>query len=74
MIKLTKLNGRELVVNADLIEFIESTPDTLVSLTTGRKIMVLEELDDVIRKAVGYRTKARIYPVPAGGSGSVFEG
>lgn len=74
MIKLTKLNGRELVVNADLIEFIESTPDTLVSLTTGRKIMVLEELDEVIRKAVGYRAKARIYPVPTGGTGSIFEG
>ena len=74
MIKVTKLNGNELVVNADLIEFIESTPDTLISLTTGRKIMVLEEMDDVIRLAVGYRTKARIYPVPVGGSGSVFEG
>ena len=74
MIKVTKLNGRELVVNADLIEFVESTPDTLISLTTGRKIMVLEELDDVVRKAVSYRTKARIYPVPTGGTGSVFEG
>ena len=74
MIKVTKLNGNELVVNADLIEFIESTPDTLISLTTGRKIMVLEEMDDVIRLAVGYRAKARIYPVPVGGTGSVFEG
>ena len=74
MIKVTKLNGREIVVNADLIEFIEATPDTLISLTTGRKIMVLEELDDVISRAVGYRAKARIYPVPAGGQGSVFEG
>jgi len=74
MIKVTKLNGRELVVNADLIEFIESTPDTLISLTTGRKIMVLEELDDVVRMAVGYRAKARIYPIPTGGTGSVFEG
>jgi flagellar protein FlbD len=74
MIKVTKLNGRELVVNADLIEFIESTPDTLISLTTGRKIMVLEELDEVIRMAVGYRAKARIYPIPTGGTGSVFEG
>ena len=62
------------MVNADLIEFVESTPDTLISLTTGRKIMVLEELDDVVRKAVSYRTKARIYPVPTGGTGSVFEG
>jgi len=74
MIKVTKLNGTELVVNADLIEFIESTPDTLISLTTGRKIMVLEDLDDVVGRAVGYRAKARIYPVPTGGTGSVFEG
>ena len=74
MIKVTKLNGNGLVVNADLIEFIESTPDTLISLTTGRKIMVLEELDEVIRLALGYRAKARFTPVPAGGTGSVFEG
>jgi flagellar protein FlbD len=74
MIKVTKLNGRELVVNADLIEFVESTPDTLISLTTGRKIMVLEELDEVIQRAVGYRAQAKIYPVPTGGTGSVFEG
>jgi len=72
MIKVTKLNGRELVVNADLIEFIESIPDTLISLTTGRKIMVLEDLDDVVRMAVSYRSRARIYPIPTGGQGSVF--
>ena len=74
MIKVTKLNGRELVVNADLIEFIESTPDTIISLTTGRKIMVLEEMDAVIRMAVEYRAKARVFPIPTGGTGSVFEG
>jgi len=74
MIKVTKLNGRELVVNADLIEFVESTPDTLISLTTGRKIMVLEDLDEVVARAVGYRSRARIYPIPTGGTGSVFEG
>ncbi|MBD3221086.1 flagellar protein [bacterium] len=74
MIKVTKLNGRELVVNADLIEFVEATPDTLISLTTGRKVMVLEELDEVVQRAVGYRNRARIYPIPTGGTGSVFEG
>ena len=74
MIKVTKLNGRELVVNADLIEFVESTPDTLISLTTGRKVMVLEELDEVVRRSVAYRSQARIYPIPTGGTGSVFEG
>lgn len=74
MIKVTKLNGRELVVNADLIEFVESVPDTLISLTTGRKIIVLEELDDVIQMAVSYRSMAKIYPIPTGGPGSVYEG
>ena len=74
MIKVTKLNGTQLVVNADLIEFIESTPDTLISLTTGRKIMVLEGMDEVIQMAMGYRAKARVYPIPTGGSGSVFDG
>lgn len=74
MIKVTKLNGRELVVNADLIEFVESTPDTLISLTTGRKVMVLEDLEEVVRRAVSYRSRAGIYPIPVGGTGSVFEG
>ena len=74
MIKVTRLNESGLVINADLIEFIEATPDTLISLTTGRKIMVLEDLDDVIQRSAGYRAQARIYPVPTGGSGSVFEG
>ncbi len=74
MIKVTKLNGTELVVNADLIEFVEAIPDTLISLTTGRKIMVLEELDHVIKMSLDYRSKVRIYPVPTGGSGSVFDG
>ncbi len=74
MIKVTKLNASELVVNADLIEFIESTPDTLISLTTGRKIMVQEALDEVVQRAIAYRRAARAYAVPAGGVGSVFEG
>jgi flagellar protein FlbD len=74
MIKVTKLNGRELVLNADLIEFVEATPDTLISLTTGRKVMVLEAMDEVIRRAISYRSRARIYPIPTGGTGSVFEG
>jgi len=74
MIKVTKLIGSELVVNADLIEFVESTPDTLISLTTGRKVMVREPLDDVVQRAVAFRRAARAYAVPAGGGGSVFEG
>lgn len=70
MIELTRLNGTQMVVNADLIEFIESTPDTLVSLTTGRKLMVRESIDDVVRRAIEYRNRMKAYPVPAGGDGA----
>lgn len=55
MVKLTRLNNTILVVNAELIEFIESTPDTIVTLTTGRKVVVRESVDDVIGKVVGYK-------------------
>jgi flagellar protein FlbD len=59
MIKLTQLNGRPIVVNVDLIEFVESTPDTIVSLTTGKKILVRESDEDVIRKAAAFRRLCR---------------
>jgi flagellar protein FlbD len=54
MIGLTKLNNQSFVVNADLIKFIESTPDTLVTLTTGERILVKEPCDEVIRRVVQY--------------------
>ena len=55
MIKLTQLNGRPIVVNVDLIEFVESTPDTIVSLTTGKKILVRETDEEVIRLTAAFR-------------------
>ncbi|UJF35350.1 flagellar FlbD family protein [Paenibacillus hexagrammi] len=48
MISLTRLNGRPVIVNALLIEMIEETPDTMISLTTGKKITVLEKADVVV--------------------------
>jgi flagellar protein FlbD len=74
MINVTKLNGSQVVLNTDLIETVEVTPDTLISLTTGRKLMVKETLDDVIRLSIEFRQKSRSHPVPTGGAGSVFEG
>ena len=57
MIELTRLGGETLVVNADLIETIEATPDTVVSLTTGRKLVVREAADEVIQRVVAYRRR-----------------
>ena len=42
MIEVTRLNGKGLTINSDLIEMIEETPDTVITLTTGKKIIVKE--------------------------------
>ncbi len=55
MIELTKLNGNEFIVNAELIETIEATPDTVITLINGRKMMVKENVDEVVTKAVNYK-------------------
>lgn len=55
MVKLSRINGSEVTVNAELIETVEATPDTIVSLTTGKKLMVVESVDQVIEKIMAYR-------------------
>ena len=55
MITVTKINDRDIVVNCDLIELIESTPDTTLTTTTGRKIIILDTIDEVLDKVVAYK-------------------
>ena len=55
MIQLTRLNHVPLIVNADLIEHVEVTGDTVVALTTGQKFMVLESAEEVVDKVIQYR-------------------
>ena len=55
MITLTRYDNRELVVNADLIQFVESKPDTIITLTTGERIIVKESRDEVIDRIVRYK-------------------
>lgn len=55
MIHLTRLNHRSLVLNSDLIESLETTPDTVISLTTGQKLTVCEASDEVIRRIIAFR-------------------
>lgn len=66
MIKVTRLNQTDLVVNADLIEFIEPIPDTIISLTTGKKIMVRETIDHVIDRVTAFKQQAGARPEWAG--------
>lgn len=70
MIKLSRLNGSEFYVNSDLFEFMESTPDTVISLTSDKKIIVRESIDEVVNKIVQYRQKTSILPA----SGVVHRG
>ena len=55
MIQLTRLNNRPLMVNSDLIKFVEQSPDTLVTLTTGEKIVVLERAEEVVARVIQFR-------------------
>ncbi len=54
MIMLTRLNGSQFVLNAELIRTIETTPDTTVRLTSGEAYIVLESMDEVVRRTVEY--------------------
>ena len=55
MIQLTRLNHVPLVLNSDLIEHMEVTPDTVVTLTTGQKIVVLESAEEVMARIIEFR-------------------
>ncbi len=58
MIKVTRLDNRELVINAELIEFLETTPETMLSMTTGKRVVVRESVDEVLRRIAEYRRRA----------------
>ena len=57
MILLTRLNNRPLVVNSDMIKFIENTPDTVITLVTGEKIVVLESVAEVLEEILSFRRR-----------------
>ena len=58
MIKLTRFDGSEVAVNAELVKFVEAAPDTIVTLTSDQKLLVLETVDEVIEKVIEYRRLA----------------
>jgi flagellar protein FlbD len=55
MIHLTRINRVPLVLNSDLIEHVEATPDTVISLTTGQKILVLESPSEIVDRVIQFR-------------------
>lgn len=57
MILLTRLNGHPLLLNADLIEAVEPTPDTVITMTSGNKLIVRDSMDDIQAKVVDFRRR-----------------
>lgn len=55
MIRLTRINRLPLVLNSDLIEHMEATPDTIISLTNGQKLVVAETPEEVIERVIQFR-------------------
>ena len=55
MIEVTRLNGTQILVNADLIELVEETPDTVITFTTGRKIIVKESRQQIKNLVKSYK-------------------
>jgi len=76
MIRLTRINHVPLVLNSDLIEHVEVTPDTVIAMTTGQKFMVAESADEVIQKVIEFRRLIANCPpasVPADNCGTEEE-
>jgi flagellar protein FlbD len=63
MIPLIRLDGSEVVVNAELIATVEKTPDTMLTLTTGHHIIVKQTVEDVVASVVEYRRRILCGPI-----------
>lgn len=55
MIRVTRLDASEFTINAELIETVEATPDTVISLVSGRKYIVREPEEEIIGRVIAYR-------------------
>lgn len=64
MIRLTRINGRPVVLNAEQIKLVEEVPDTMITLLNGDQLLVKESLEDVIRRAIDYGRSVRNFQGP----------
>ncbi|MGA3128293.1 MAG: flagellar FlbD family protein [Candidatus Korobacteraceae bacterium] len=64
VIELTRLNGHPLVINAELIKFVEQNPDTVITLVTGDKMVVREATPEVMRRVLAYRRNLLFSALP----------
>ena len=63
MITVTRLDQRVVVLNADLIKMLESTPDTIITLINGDTVVVRDSVEEIVRRAIDYRRQVRGFQV-----------
>jgi flagellar protein FlbD len=74
MIRLTRLNQAPMVLNSDLIEHIDVTPDTVITLSTGQILRVRESAEEVVERIVEFRRRVLAQQAPPVGDGSPAHG
>lgn len=67
MINVRRINSKEFVINCDLIEFVEATPDTIITLSTGKKVVVKESVDEIIEKVIEFKRQTFVNDLIAQG-------
>ncbi len=65
MIRLTRLDGESFLLNAELIRYVESRPDTFITLSANDRIIVRESMDEVLRRVMDYQRAKYLIPAPA---------
>lgn len=63
MIRVTRLDGSELTINCDLLESVEHTPDTVISLLNSHKLVVRESVEEIVGRVVEYRQRLHLCPL-----------
>lgn len=62
MIKLTRLDGHPFILNAELVRYVECRPDTYVTLVSGERIVVREDMEEVVERAIEYQQRKALLP------------
>ncbi|NLT96252.1 MAG: flagellar FlbD family protein [Clostridia bacterium] len=60
MIKVTRFQGKEFYLNSDLIEYIDSNPDTVITLTNGKKFVIQEKPEEVVERIIQFRKEINL--------------
>ncbi|MFG0288595.1 MAG: flagellar FlbD family protein [Rhodopirellula sp. JB044] len=71
MIKLTRLDGETFILNAELIRYVDRRGDTFVTLSSGERIVVREQMDEVVDRAIAYQQQKHFLPPPPAPLGSM---